>query len=252
MQTIRLIKKSLYVAMASFLICSSYVYAQEDAQSTANDTTNTTTNANTTTDANAAPDTNANINSTTTTSTTSVSNEAISPTSLEAANPLTLAASWLQDAKNSGTLSKYVIMGTLKDMHPSIKVIAMGELTPEGYVFKLNESSNTSREITESPSATILITWGDKAGGDMQKQIRIYGSIAPQGAIETHSVTFQGKQLDYKSRTYILKPAGIQLGIINSGNATSGVVDYINYTFSDGNWTKGEKKTMAFDLNSQQ
>ncbi len=144
-----------------------------------------------------------------------------------------------------------MVMGTMKHEHPSIKIITMGEFTPAGYVFKLNESSHTSQEVKQLSDVSMLISWNEKSSGDQARQIRFYGKIVPQDAVETHSITYQGQPLEYKSRTYVLKPEGAQFSVINFvASDKSGVSEYINYTLTNGAWTKQPIKTLAFDTKS--
>lgn len=162
------------------------------------------------------------------------------------ADPMVTAMSWLQDAKAAGSLPKYSIMGTWDNIYPDVKLISLGKVNADGYVFTLTESSGSAREISEHPNATFVITWADNGGA--QKQIRLLGKVTTQGAANTQTITYQEKQMELKSATYVLKPEKAQFATINfAAGDKFGIAEFVNYKLENGTWKKMDKKTIAFD-----
>ncbi|MGF1495304.1 MAG: pyridoxamine 5'-phosphate oxidase [Elainellaceae cyanobacterium] len=81
---------------------------------------------------------------------------------------------------------------------PSARIVLLKDFDERGFVFYTNYQSRKGQELTENPNAALVFWWGE-----LERQIRIEGSVAPVAAAESDAY--------FQSR-----PQGSQLGAIAS------------------------------------
>ena len=94
------------------------------------------------------------------------------------AEPLTLAAAWLEQAWREGRQpnpNAMVLATTTPEGHPSARVVLCKDITPQpGFVvFYTNYLSRKGRELAENPRAAMVMHWDH-----LQRQVRVEGRVA--------------------------------------------------------------------------
>lgn len=183
-----------------------------------------------------------------TTSMSSNSPSVIDEQSLNA-DPMISASAWLQEAQKKNIAPSYVMLASWMEKFPNIKIMTLGKVTAEGYTFFTNEESHAAKQLTKNPYAAVAITWKD---GSVQRQLRMLGKVSPVGPITSQAIDYQGKKIQFKSRSYVLKPEKVQFSFINFQFSDKlGVAEFVNYKLKHGAWNKDSKKILPFVLSGQ-
>lgn len=103
---------------------------------------------------------------------------------------------WYQDAKKSNDpcLDSMALATSSRDGHPSVRMVLLKGVTPEGFVFYTNYSGRKASELISNPYASLAFYWPT-----LERQVRVEGSVEKVSAQESDEY--------FKSR-----PRGSQLG----------------------------------------
>jgi pyridoxamine 5'-phosphate oxidase len=90
------------------------------------------------------------------------------------ADPIRRLRAWFEEARRSGVeLAEATALATASaDGAPSVRMVLLKELGPDGFVFYSNYGSRKGRELAENPRAALLVYW--HAHG---RQVRVEGPV---------------------------------------------------------------------------
>lgn len=110
--------------------------------------------------------------------------------------PIDQFVSWYQDAKKSNDpcLDSMALATSSRDGHPSVRMVLLKGVTPEGFVFYTNYLGRKASELISNPFASLAFYWPT-----LERQVRIEGSV--------EKVSSQESDEYFKSRS-----RGSQLG----------------------------------------
>lgn len=161
------------------------------------------------------------------------------------ADPLKQANNWITEEKNNQNDLRAAALAVMKDGYPNIKLVGLGKVTPDGVLFYLPAESKTFQEISANPKLSAMLEWKEK--GDVERQLRFVGTMSPTGEEKTKTVTYNGKQIEMKTKTFLLKPVRVQFARLNFGYSNEvGVSEFVNYKLDNGKWTKEETQALPF------
>lgn len=162
------------------------------------------------------------------------------------ADPLKQVQEWLSGETKDAVKSATV--GFMKDGYPNVKLVALGKVASDGVIFYVPVESKAFQEIAANPKLSAMIQWKEK--GDIEKQVRFVGTISPTSEEQSKTVTYKGKQIQFKTRAFLLKPNRVQFARLNfkySGEV--GVTEFVNYKLINGKWIKEDAQVLPFQLN---
>jgi pyridoxamine 5'-phosphate oxidase len=89
-------------------------------------------------------------------------------------DPLRLVALWFDEAGDAGIgLPEATALATASaDGAPSVRMVLLKELGPDGFVFYSNYGSRKGRELAENPRAALLVYWHA-----LGRQVRVEGPV---------------------------------------------------------------------------
>lgn len=161
------------------------------------------------------------------------------------ADPLKEVKNWIsKEPKNHGA-EKSATVGFMKDGYPNVKLVSFDKVTPEGMIFYVPVESKAFQEIAANPKISAMIQWKEK--NDVERQIRFVGTISPTGEEQSKTVTYKGKQIQFKTKGFLLKPNRVQFARLNFGYSEQvGVTEFVNYKLINGKWVKEEIQVLPF------
>lgn len=111
-------------------------------------------------------------------------------------DPFVVFDTWLQAAIDGGIREPNAMtLATITpDLRPAARVVLLKGLDDQGFVFFTNYESSKGRDLAANPMAALVFWWGD-----LERQVRIEGSVARLTGAESDSY--------YQSR-----PRGARLG----------------------------------------
>ena len=91
-------------------------------------------------------------------------------------DPHALFDRWLAEAVAAGITepNAMALATATSDGTPSVRIVLLKSLDPEGAVFHTNYASRKGVELTENPRAAAVLLWHD-----LSRQVRIEGPVAP-------------------------------------------------------------------------
>lgn len=97
------------------------------------------------------------------------------PEASESRDPLDLFTEWWEAARKSGLyLPEAMALATATpDGAPSVRMVLLKAVDPQGFVFYTNYGSRKAREMDANPRAAMCFHWGI-----LERQVRVSGSVA--------------------------------------------------------------------------
>ena len=94
----------------------------------------------------------------------------------ETDNPLELFNFWFEEAKKSeiNDPNAVALATSNNESMPSVRMVLLKGLSPEGFVFYTNLNSKKSGDLKKNPNASMCFHWKS-----LLRQIRIFGKITP-------------------------------------------------------------------------
>lgn len=96
-------------------------------------------------------------------------------------NPIKQFGKWFTEALNAQILEpNAMILSTVSDGKPHGRVVLLKGFDENGFSFYTNYKSNKGSEVAETPFASLTFFWGD-----LERQVRIEGSIEKVSGVES-------------------------------------------------------------------
>ena len=92
------------------------------------------------------------------------------------ADPLTLVRRWLEDARAQGAAEPTAMsLATVDpDGAPSVRFVALADLTADGIVFATSSASPKARDMAADPRVALALHWPET-----MRQVRVVGTAVP-------------------------------------------------------------------------
>lgn len=96
------------------------------------------------------------------------------PEAADDADPFALFATWYHAAEESGLVhpEAMALATASPDGRPSVRMVLLKDVGPEGFVFFTNYESRKARELDANPQASLCFHWSN-----LERQIRIEGEV---------------------------------------------------------------------------
>ncbi len=113
-----------------------------------------------------------------------------------AADPITMAARWLQDALAAGLHdpNAMVVATVSPEGRPSARMVLLKGLDERGFVFFTNTASRKGTELAANPACALLFPWHP-----LERQVRVEGTASPLAAADVAAY-------------FAVRPRGSQIG----------------------------------------
>jgi pyridoxamine 5'-phosphate oxidase len=96
------------------------------------------------------------------------------PEAADDADPFELFAAWYHAAEESGLVHPEAMALATADADgsPSVRMVLLKDVGPEGFVFFTNYESRKARELEENPRASLCFHWAN-----LERQVRVSGTV---------------------------------------------------------------------------
>jgi pyridoxamine 5'-phosphate oxidase len=96
------------------------------------------------------------------------------PEAADDADPFELFAAWYHAAEESGLVHPEAMALATADADgiPSVRMVLLKDVGPEGFVFFTNYESRKARELDENPHASLCFHWSN-----LERQVRVSGGV---------------------------------------------------------------------------
>jgi pyridoxamine 5'-phosphate oxidase len=104
------------------------------------------------------------------------------PEAAEEADPIELFEEWFDAARESGILlpDSTALATSTPDGLPSVRMVLLKDVGPDGFVFYTNYGSQKAREIDANPRAALCFHWAV-----LQRQVRVMGTVTRASSEES-------------------------------------------------------------------
>lgn len=96
------------------------------------------------------------------------------PEAADDADPFELFAAWYHAAEESGLVHPEAMALATADADgmPSVRMVLLKDVGPDGFVFFTNYESRKARELEENPRASLCFHWSN-----LERQVRVSGGV---------------------------------------------------------------------------